>query len=147
MHLPRYSIAFRPVADKDPRILAHYDSFVTSKGTCGSNVGSLEWLPMEETMNRAIMMFAIVAGLSSIATAAEFKGYIIDEKCSAKADMRGNVECANTCIKGGSPAVLVTEQGKVYKLDDQAKVIPLAGKQVTVTGTMKGDTIAVTSVN
>ena len=97
-------------------------------------------------MNKAILMFAVAAGLSTIASAAEFKGYVIDEKCSAKVGMRGNVECANTCIKGGSPAVLVTEQGKIYKLDDQAKVIPLAGKQVTITGTMKGDTITVASV-
>jgi hypothetical protein len=97
-------------------------------------------------MNKAIVVFAMTAGLSTIAMAAEFKGYIIDEKCSAKAAMRGNVDCANTCIKDGSPAVLVTEEGKIYKLDDQAKVVPLAGKQVTVTGAMKGDTITVASV-
>jgi uncharacterized protein DUF5818 len=78
--------------------------------------------------------------------AAEFKGYIIDEKGSAKAGMRGNVECANTRIKDGSPAVLVTEAGKIYKLDDPAKVVPLAGKQVTINGKMTGDTIAVASV-
>jgi Protein of unknown function (DUF5818) len=97
-------------------------------------------------MNKAILMFAMAAGLSTVVSAAEFKGYVIDEKCSTKADMRGNVECANTCIKGGSPAVLVTEQGKIYKLDDQAKVVLLAGKQVTITGTMKDDTITIASV-
>ena len=97
-------------------------------------------------MKKTILVFALVAGFSTIATAAEFKGYIIDEKCSAKAAMKGNVECATTCIKGGSPAVLVTEEGKVYKLDDQAKVVPLAGKQVTITGAMKGDTITISSV-
>jgi hypothetical protein len=97
-------------------------------------------------MKKTILAFALVAGFSTVAMAAEFKGYIIDEKCSAKAGMRGNVECANTCIKGGSPAVLVTEAGKIYKLDDQAKVVPLAGKQVTITGKMTGDTIAVASV-
>jgi hypothetical protein len=78
--------------------------------------------------------------------AAEFKGYIIDEKCSTMADMKGNVECATKCMKGGSPAVLVTEDGKVYKIDKQAKVVPLAGKQVTIMGEMKGDTIALKSV-
>jgi hypothetical protein len=97
-------------------------------------------------MKKTILAFALVAGFSNIAMAAEFKGYIIDEKCSAKAAMKGNAECAATCIKGGSPAVLVTEAGKIYKLDDQAKVVPLAGKQVTVTGSMKGDTITVASV-
>jgi uncharacterized protein DUF5818 len=97
-------------------------------------------------MKKAILAFALVAGLSSVAMAAEFKGYIIDQKCSAKAGMRGNVDCATACMKGGSPAVLVTEAGKIYKLDDQAKVVPLAGKQVTVTGKMTGDTITVASV-
>ena len=88
----------------------------------------------------------MAVGLSSIALAADFKGYIIDEKCSTKVGMRGNVDCATMCIKGGSPAVLVTAEGKIYKLDDQAKVVPLAGKQVTITGAMKGDTITVASV-
>jgi hypothetical protein len=97
-------------------------------------------------MKKAILALAFVAGFSTVAMAAEFKGYIIDEKCSSKVGMRGNVECANTCMKGGSPAVLVTEAGKIYKLDDQAKVVPLAGKQVTINGKMTGDTIAVASV-
>jgi hypothetical protein len=97
-------------------------------------------------MKKAILAFALVAGFSTVAMAAEFKGYIIDEKCSTKAGMKGNVDCATACLKGGSPAVLVTEGGKIYKLDDQAKVVPLAGKQVTVTGKMTGDTIAVASV-
>jgi hypothetical protein len=78
--------------------------------------------------------------------AAEFKGYIIDEQCSTKAAMKGNAECAAKCIKGGSPAVLVTEDGKVYKLDDQAKVTPFAGKQVSIIGAMTGDTIKVTTI-
>jgi Protein of unknown function (DUF5818) len=97
-------------------------------------------------MKKAILAFALVAGFSTVAMAAEFKGYIIDEKCSAKAAMKGNVECATTCIKGGAAAVLVTEEGKVYKIADQDKVVPLAGKQVTITGKMTGDTITVASV-
>jgi hypothetical protein len=97
-------------------------------------------------MKKTILAFALVAGFSTVAMAAEFKGYIIDEKCSTKAAMRGNVECATTCLKGGSPAVLVTEEGKIYKIADQAKVTPLAGKQVTITGKMTGDTITVASV-
>jgi uncharacterized membrane protein len=97
-------------------------------------------------MNKAILAFALAAGLSTIAMAAEFKGYIIDEKCSKVASMKGDVDCANKCLKAGSPAVLVTDAGKVYKIADQAKVVPLAGKQVTITGTAKGDTISVDSV-
>jgi uncharacterized membrane protein len=97
-------------------------------------------------MEKAILAFALTAGLSSVALAAEYKGYIIDEKCSKVASMKGDVDCATKCIKGGSPAVLVTDSGRVYKIADQDKVVPLAGKQVTITGTAKGDTISVASV-
>ena len=97
-------------------------------------------------MKKTILAFALVASFSTVAMAAEFKGYIIDEKCSAKAGMRGTVDCATACMKGGSPAVLVTEDGKIYKIAQQDKVVPLAGKQVTITGKMKGDTITVASV-
>jgi hypothetical protein len=97
-------------------------------------------------MSKSILMLALAAGLSNIALAAEFKGFIIDEKCSTNPKMRGNVECATKCIKGGSPAVLVTDEGKVYKIADQAKVTPMAGKQVTIMGEAKGDTITVASI-
>ena len=97
-------------------------------------------------MNKAILILMSASALSSVAMAAEFKGYIIDEKCSAMPGMKGDVACATKCLKGGSPAVLVTEEGKVYKIADQAKVIPLAGKQVTITGSMTDDTITVASV-
>lgn len=97
-------------------------------------------------MNKAILAFALAAGFSASAMAAEYKGYIIDEKCSKIAAMKGDVDCATKCIKGGSPAVLVTDSGKVYKIADQDKVVLLAGKQVTITGKAKGDTIAVDSV-
>ena len=97
-------------------------------------------------MSKAILVFALVSGLSSVAMAAEFKGYIIDQKCSANPAMKGDVACATKCIKGGAPAVLVTDEGKVYKIADQAKVTSLAGKQVTIMGAAKGDTITVTSV-
>ena len=60
--------------------------------------------------------------------------------------MKGDVACATKCMKAGSPAVLVTEEGKVYKIDNQAKVVPLAGKQVTVTGALNGDTIKLANV-
>ena len=97
-------------------------------------------------MNKAIVVFALAVGFSTSAMAAEFKGYIIDEKCSTKAAMKGNVECNTKCIKEGSPAVLITEEGKIYKIADQAKVTPMAGKQVTINGTMTGDTITVASI-
>ena len=97
-------------------------------------------------MRKSISIFAILLGLSTAASAAEFKGFIMDEKCSTNAKMRGDADCAAKCIKGGSPAVLVTSEGKVYKIADQAKVTPMAGKNVTITGEEKGGTITVASI-
>jgi Protein of unknown function (DUF5818) len=80
------------------------------------------------------------------AMAAEWTGTIMDTKCSGNKAMRENAACAARCIKGGDPAVLVTDDGTIYKIADQAKVVEHAGHKVTITGTMDGDTIKVDSV-
>ena len=97
-------------------------------------------------MYKAILALALAAGFAGSVMAAEYKGYIIDEKCSKVASMKGDADCANKCIKAGSPAVLVSDNGKVYKIANQDKVVPLAGKEVTINGKAKGDTITVDSV-
>ena len=97
-------------------------------------------------MHKAILALTLAAGFAGSVMAAEYKGYIIDEKCSKVASMKGDADCANKCIKAGSPAVLVADNGKVYKIANQDKVVPLAGKEVTINGKAKGDTITVDSV-
>ena len=54
-------------------------------------------------------------------------------------------ECVEKCVTAGASYVLVSE-GKVYKLDAQAKFKGLGGKSVKVTGSLKGDTLKVTQV-
>jgi hypothetical protein len=85
-------------------------------------------------------------GLAASGLAAEYKGFVEDTACANKPEMKGNAECAQKCIKGGSPAVLVTEDGKVYKIANQDKIVASAGTNVTVTGKLKGDTLTVDSV-
>ena len=97
-------------------------------------------------MKKTLVLAVLIAGLSYNVFAADITGYVIDQKCSSNAAMRGNVACADKCIKGGSPAVLVTDDGKIYKLTDQAKVIPHAGQKVTVSGKTSGDTITVSTI-
>ena len=94
-------------------------------------------------MKRVLAVFALttVSGM-----AADWTGYIIDQACASKKEMVGNVTCALNCIKRGSPAVLVTGDGKIYKIVDQAKVTEHAGQKVTITGKMDGDSIKVDSV-
>ena len=97
-------------------------------------------------MKKIVAGIALTAAFSLSALAADVTGYIIDQACADKPAMRGNVQCAQTCIKKGSPAVLVTDEGKVYKFADQAKVVDHAGQKVTVSGKVDGDTITVASV-
>ncbi|MBZ5619313.1 MAG: hypothetical protein LAQ69_11410 [Acidobacteriia bacterium] len=89
----------------------------------------------------------VVFGFAAIsAMAADWTGYIVDKKCSSKKEMLGNEQCAQVCIKGGSPAVLVTDDGKIYQVANQDKVVAHAGKKVTITGKMDKDTITVEDV-
>ena len=88
----------------------------------------------------------LTLGLAATGMAAEFKGFVEDESCSTKPGMKGDAECAQKCIKGGDKAVLVTPDGKIYKIAEQAKVTGHAGHNVTITGTLKGDTLSVDSV-
>src|SRR5580698_10229921 len=85
-------------------------------------------------------------GLAASVMAADFKGFVQDEKCSTVPAMKGNAQCAQMCIKGGSPAVLVTPDGKIYKIANQGKIAEMAGKNVTVTGNLKGDTLTIDTV-
>jgi hypothetical protein len=95
---------------------------------------------------RGFAFCAFTAVFSIASLAADFSGYVIDEMCSGKPVMKGNEACARKCIKGGSPAVLLTADARVYKLDDQAKAVEHAGHKVIVTGTLDGDTIKIESI-
>jgi len=89
----------------------------------------------------------VVFGISAIsAMAADWTGYVIDKNCASKKAMWGNEACAQSCIKKGAPAVFVTEDGKIYQVSNQDKVLDVAGKKVTITGKMDKDTITVDSV-
>jgi hypothetical protein len=94
-----------------------------------------------------ITVFALLTmGIAGSAMAAEFKGFVEDTACSKMPEMKGDAACAQKCIKGGSPAVLVTPEGKVYKIANQDKIVASAGTNVTVNGSLKGDTLTVDSV-
>jgi protein-disulfide isomerase-like protein with CxxC motif len=90
----------------------------------------------------ALMTMGLAAGLM----AETFTGVVMDQKCSGVAGMKENTACIQKCIKGGSPAVLVAPDGKVYKIANQDKILPSAGKNVSVDGKLDGETITVASV-
>ena len=89
----------------------------------------------------------VVFGLAAIsAMAADVTGYIVDKNCAGKKEMLGNEACAKSCMGRGAPAVLATEEGKIYTITNQDKVKEHAGHKVTVTGKVEGDAITVDSV-
>lgn len=93
-----------------------------------------------------LLAFAVlVFGSLSFAGNKSITGVVSDSHCGAKHSTPGNAECVEHCVSGGASYVLVSK-GKVYQLDAQDKFKGLGGKDVTVTGTIKGDSITVASV-
>jgi len=112
-------------------------------------------------MNRASQWFASIAIVIFSATAffnldalaarkQTFTGEVGDAMCG-KQHMEGTpAECTRTCVSKGSKYALIVGE-KVYILDatDKAALATLdqqAGKNATVTGTLNGDNIEVSSV-
>jgi hypothetical protein len=94
----------------------------------------------------ALLAFAVlVFGSLSFAGNKTITGVVSDSHCGAKHSTAGNAECIEHCVSGGATYILVSN-GKVYQLDAQDKFKGLGGKEVTVTGKLKGDSITVTSV-
>jgi len=102
-------------------------------------------------MKRVVVLVTLVFALSLVAMAEEWTGYIVDSNCAAKQGAKtaadGHAGCAAKCIKGGAAAVLVTPEGKVYKIHNQDAVTEHAGHKVTITGKMMDDSIHAYSVN
>ena len=98
------------------------------------------------------LMLLFLVGLGSVssakAAAKTFVGSISDSMCGAKHMMPGesDKDCTLACVKAGSKFVLADASGKIYQLSDQKKPEQFAGQKVKVTGTLKGDTITVTSI-
>jgi hypothetical protein len=77
-----------------------------------------------------------------------YVGNIGDSMCGAKHMMPGesDKDCTLECVKGGAKYILIDPSGKIYQLSDQKTPEQFAGAKVKVTGTLKGDTISVTSI-
>ena len=95
----------------------------------------------------ALLAFAVLmfGSLSFAAGDKTISGVVSDSHCGAKHSTPGNAECVEHCVSGGASYVLVSD-GKIYQLDGQDKFKGLGGKEVTVTGKIKGFTITVKNV-
>ncbi len=101
----------------------------------------------------ALALLASTAQLASSQSTPQnqqtFVGNVSDSMCGLKHMMAGksDKECTLECVKNGSKLALAdTASGKVYELSDQVKAKDFAGQKVKVTGTLKGKTIEVASI-
>ena len=101
-------------------------------------------------MRKLMLGCAVLMALAMTAMAGEWTGYISDASCAkkqgAKTASESHAGCAQGCIKRGDKAVLVTEDGKIYQIANQDKVVEHAGHKVTLSGDMAGDSITVSDV-
>jgi hypothetical protein len=93
----------------------------------------------------ALAALALTLALTTAGAYAEsLKGFVSDSMCASKGKAN-SADCAAKCIKGGSAPVLVVGD-KVYKITNPDTLVPHAGHNVTVEGTVKGDSLTVESV-
>jgi hypothetical protein len=94
--------------------------------------------------------FAILISLPAVAAGKQtLTGEVGDSMCGRKHMEGAPAECTRTCLQHGSKYALVVGD-KIYALEtsDKAVIAVLdqqAGKNATVTGTVNGDSIAVSS--
>ena len=103
---------------------------------------------------RMVFAFTLLAILFSVGTVpaqaaakpTTIKGYVIDSSCTFTKDLKKPIssDCAVACAKAGSPLVIQSATGVIYlpiSGDQPAggqndKLMPFAGKLVSVTGTV-----------
>lgn len=72
------------------------------------------------------------------------KGYVLDSACAFTKGLKKPIssDCATACAKAGSPLVILSSAGTIYwpiadttpSSGQNDKLLPYAGKQVTVSG-------------
>ena len=96
----------------------------------------------------AASLLSLSASVLSAQSAQTINGFISEDQCGAShsAPTASATKCVKGCIARGAAPVLVSE-GKVYKLKGEESALKsLAGQNVTIKGTVDGDTITVSSV-
>ena len=77
---------------------------------------------------------------------ATVNGWVVDDKCGAKAAHAGSEECTKKCLAAGAKMVVVTDgDQKVLAVENPDALKGHEGHHVAVTGTTKGDSIHVDS--
>jgi len=109
-------------------------------------------------MKRLFAVFALVLSFSFAAFGERLTGYISDEQCAASGSKAAKAtdwinptkfeSCAQKCAKNGSPAVFVTEDNKVLKLDVEStkKAAAHLGHRVSVEGKVENGSLKISKI-
>jgi len=98
-----------------------------------------------------LTLLALTVGVASAET---WKGSVSDKMCGASHHGQDPVACTKSCVKNGSPYVLVVSNDKILDIENQkdakiaAELDKYAGQTVSVTGTASkdGKSIKVTGI-
>jgi len=84
----------------------------------------------------------------AVAPGAGVTGYIVDQRCAARGKgMWTNAQCIETCLRDGDTVVVVTEEGKVFKIGNPDKITSdTYGQKVTLLGKVDADVIVVSGL-
>lgn len=91
-----------------------------------------------------LLLAAVILAMPVLA-AETIKGSVSDKMCGADHHGQEAVACTLSCVKAGSPFVLVVTKDKVLDIENQkdakikAELEKYAGKSVTVNGTVSED--------
>jgi hypothetical protein len=81
---------------------------------------------------------------------ASFSGLVTDSICRARHQRHSNLtpeNCARTCIRNGATFVLVNGEHRYNLSGNEESLNKLLGTRATVTGTLQGETISVSSAS
>jgi len=91
-----------------------------------------------------LLLVMAVFGTEQAAKTATVKGYVLDSACAFTKGLKKPIsaDCATACAKAGSPLVILAPSGTIYwpiaettpSSSQNEKLLPFAGKQVTVSG-------------
>jgi hypothetical protein len=92
-----------------------------------------------------MVLLLVVALAMPVVAAEKIKGSVSDKMCGADHHGQDPVACTLSCVKAGSPFVLVVSKDKILDIENQkdakikAELEKYAGKAVTVDGIMSQD--------
>jgi hypothetical protein len=91
-----------------------------------------------------LLLVMAVFATEQAAKTATVKGYVLDSACAFTKGLKKPIsaDCATACAKAGSPLVILAPSGTIYwpiaettpSSSQNEKLLPFAGKQVTVSG-------------